>query len=320
MHLKNASLKQFALFFTLACASGLGASAQNIVDTAARPKVFAQGVASTPNDEWATSFMPDGKTVFFSQGGMYWTICYAKMVDGQWAKPNVINFSGKWNDTDPFVSPDGGRMFFISNRPVDTAANQSKYSKNYHIWYSDHLSGDKWSEPRHLDAPVNINGSNNYAPSVSSSGTLCFCSRGREGHDGMASYYAKWLGDHYDTPKQFMINGKEDMQDPFIAPDESYLVFLSGNDILISYHHGSGWSAPEKLGPQVNSGDSNSSPYVSRDGKMLYYTSTRVKGFYKRDLKGPALNYDGLVSEMNTIFNGRGNILVIPVNIPGNLN
>ncbi|MDB5134034.1 MAG: translocation protein TolB [Mucilaginibacter sp.] len=202
----------------LICCTSFMAFSQNIVDTAARPQVFAHGVASTPYDEWATSFTPDGRTVFFSQGGLYWTICFSKMVAGKWSRPNVISFSGKWNDTDPFVSPDGKRMFFISNRPVDTASDKNKYNKNYHIWYADCLAGDNWSAPHHLDAPVNINGSNNYAPSVSRSGTLCFCSRGRDGHDGMASYSAKWLGDHYDTPQLFTLNGKEDSRTPSSPP------------------------------------------------------------------------------------------------------
>ena len=93
------------------------ASPPNIIDTASRPKVFAEGAVSTPFSEWATSFSPDGNTVYFSRGAIYWTVCYSKLVDGKWSRPVVAAFSGKYNDTDPFVSPDGKRMFFISNRP-----------------------------------------------------------------------------------------------------------------------------------------------------------------------------------------------------------
>jgi Tol biopolymer transport system component len=290
------------------------ASQPNIVDTAARPKVFAEGAVSSPYSEWATSFAPDGNTVYFSRGAIYWTICYSKLVDGKWGRPVVAAFSGKYNDTDPFVSPDGKRMFFISNRPY--RAGEEKPQKNYHIWYVDHVSGDEWSAPKHADAPVSLEGSNNYAPSVSSTGTLFFCSRGREGNAGMASYSARWLGDHYDKPQKLALLGKEDMQDPFIAPDESYMVFLSGNDLYYCSKNGSGWGVSQKLGPQVNNGDGNSSPYVSRDGKTLYYSSSRVQGFYKRNIKSKPLNYDELEAENKSIFNSEGNILMIPVNIP----
>jgi hypothetical protein len=43
----------------------------NIVDSISRAKVFAEGVVSTPYTEWATSFAPDGKTVYFSRGAIY---------------------------------------------------------------------------------------------------------------------------------------------------------------------------------------------------------------------------------------------------------
>jgi Tol biopolymer transport system component len=285
----------------------------NVIDSNAKATVFAEGVISTPYTEWATSFSPDGKTVYSSQGAVYWTIVSSTMTDGKWTKPKVAPFSGQWNDTDPFVSPDGKRLFFISNRPMD-GASHSTPSKNYHIWYVDHLSGDEWSSPHHLEAPVNIEGGNCYAPSVSRSGTLYFCARDRDGHAGMSSYACTWLGTHYDTPKLLTLNGNNEIQDPFIAPDESYLVFVSGNDILISFHQGDSWSAVQNLGPEVNNGDGNSSPYVSADGKMLYYSSNRIRGFYKRN-REHALDYDGLIKEMQSIYNSGTNILMIPINL-----
>src|ERR1700759_3017446 len=89
-----------------------------ILDSAAEPQVFAPGIVSSKYDEWATSFTPEGKTVFFSRGGLYWTVCFARNSNGVWLRPQVAPFSGVWRDTDPFVSPDGKRLFFVSNRPL----------------------------------------------------------------------------------------------------------------------------------------------------------------------------------------------------------
>ncbi|MGI4869854.1 MAG: TolB family protein [Janthinobacterium lividum] len=100
----------------------------------AKPALFAPGVATTPYTEWSTSFSPDGNTVYFSQGAVYWTIVSAHRRGSGWAPPEVVSFSGEWNDTDPFVSPDGKRLFFISNRPLPDSA-QDKPQKTYHIWY-----------------------------------------------------------------------------------------------------------------------------------------------------------------------------------------
>ncbi|WP_419699561.1 hypothetical protein [Mucilaginibacter sp. NFX135] len=294
------------------CSFGYGQT--SIIDTGIMPQVFAPGVISTPYSEWSTSFTPDGQTVYSSQGSIYWTIVFSKRQNGQWMKPKVASFSGKFRDTDPFVTPDGKKIFFISNRPPK-GKPQDKSLQAEHIWYTDHLPGDAWDTPQQLDSVINLTGISNYAPSVSAKGTLFYCSR-RKGLTGMQSFYAAWLGSHYDKPRQLIIPGVSEIQDPFIAPDESYLVFLSGNDIYISFKQNNNWGQAQKLGPAVNNGDGNSSPYVSADGKTLYYSSNRMQGFYKRDLKKPALNYDELIKENNSLFNSQGNILMIPIHLP----
>jgi hypothetical protein len=130
----------------------------------------------------------------------------------------------------------------------------------------------------------------------------------------MGSYCAAPQGGTYSQPRLLTLLGQEDTQDPFISPDEHYLLFLGGSGIYLSVRQGDHWSKARKLGPEVNSGASLSSPYVSRDGKMLYFSSSRVKGFYKRDHK---VDYDGLLQEMQAVTNGSSNILMIPINLAG---
>src|ERR1700753_4153287 len=79
---------------------------KDIIDTNARPVVFAPGVVSSPYEEVAATFTPDGNTVYFAQGTIALEICYSKKVNGEWTKPAIIAFSGRWGDWDPFLSPD----------------------------------------------------------------------------------------------------------------------------------------------------------------------------------------------------------------------
>jgi hypothetical protein len=284
------------------------------IDSTALPQVFAPGIVSTPYEEWATSFSPDGRTVYWSQGAVYWTICASERTGDTWSKPWVLPFSGAWNDTDPFVSPDGQRLFFISNRPLNKATGQTA-RKVFHIWYVDRLPAGDWSEPHHLNAPVNEEGVSNYAPCVTRSGDIYFCSRDRDGHNGMNGFCARWLGKGFDTPRLVSPAGVDGVQDPFVSADGRYMVFVNGNDLFLSYRQGTDWSAAQKFGPQVNDGDGVSSPYVSPDGSRLYYSSNRVRGLYKRD-RDHALDYEGLTRELQSPLNGSGNILVIPVHLP----
>ncbi|MHA4809516.1 hypothetical protein ACX0G9_15490 [Flavitalea flava] len=296
--------------------NGLGqrtnpAALHHVIDTHSKPAVFAPGIVSTPYEEWSVSFTPDGKTVYFSEGTTYMAVCYSKMVNGKWGKPKVASFSGQWQDWDPFLSPDGKRLFFVSNRPLE-GSNLAPVPQKNHLWYVDRDNGDNWSAAHQLKEPFNTDGVNNYAPTVSSLGTLYFCSYGRGGHKGWGSYVAKWMGDHFDQPQLLSLNGDAGTQDPFIAPDESYIIFVSGNDLYITFNEKGDWSTAEKLGPQINNGESISGPYVSPDGKMLYYATARSQGLYERTKNNRALDYDEFLKEMNNIYNGRPNILMIP--------
>jgi Tol biopolymer transport system component len=247
---------------------------KNIIDSNSKSEVFVQEGVPIPNDESAPTFTPDGSTVYLADNN---TICVSKLAGGKWTKPKTAPFSGQWKDWDPFLSPDGKRLVFVSNRPLP-GMPQDKPQKNNQLWYVDRLSGDDWSSPRHFDAPVNLDGFNDYAPSISNSGTLCFCSRGRDGNKGMGGYYTKWLGDHYDKPKQLFLNGDNDIFDPYIAPDESYILFGSNKNLYISYRQGNSWSAGQKLNNKVNNGNFNGGPYVSPGGKMLYYSQDHAPG------------------------------------------
>jgi len=131
----------------------------------------------------------------------------------------------------------------------------------------------------------------------------------------MQSYSAAWLGDHYGPATQVSVSGVNKIQDPFIAPDESYLVFLSGNDLYIAFRDGDAWSQAHKLGNNVNNGDHNASPYVSPDGKVLYYTSSRISGFYDRTKKKSSMTYDEFIKENRSLYNGSGNLFMIPIHL-----
>ena len=76
------------------------------------------------------------------------------------------------------------------------------------------------------------------------------------------------------------INGVGDEADPFIAPNNDYLLFASnrpggrgGGDIYVSFHLGDDdWSTPRAI-EAVNTSGHELCPYVSADGTTLYYTS-----------------------------------------------
>jgi hypothetical protein len=242
----------------------------DIIGANDRPKAFLQDGVTVPNDESTPSFTLDGKTLYLCNNQK---ICVSTWAGDKWAAPQVTSFSGQFKDWDPFISPDGKRLIFVSSRPVPGAPEGQK---NNHLWYVDLSADGTWSEAHHIDEPVNINGVVAYAPCLTGSGTVSFCSRNRDGNKGMGGYWAKWQGDHYEKPRQLRLNGDSDIYDPFISVGERYLIFASTGGLYISYRNGDDWTPGQKLGPQVNDGSDLGSPYVSPDGKTLYYSSYKM--------------------------------------------
>ncbi len=68
---------------------------------------------------------------------------------------------------------------------------------------------------------------------------------------------------------------------PYIAPDESFIIFncwkynskFKGNNLYVSFKDKDGkWGAPKDLGDRVNTDDLDIYPYVTPDGKYLMFT------------------------------------------------
>ncbi|HOJ77850.1 MAG TPA: hypothetical protein PL158_07095 [Bacillota bacterium] len=240
--------------------------------------IFDEGNITTDSTyELCTSFTPDGKRVYFCKTKRYesspFTIYYADLLeDGKWSEPKLVPFSGRYSDVDPFVAPDGSKLYFVSQRP-DTVDNDIP-KHDFDIWVVDLLE-DGWGEPQKLGQIIN-NKSNQFYPTVSRSGTLYFSSM-NEGTFGVHDIYCSYLiNGEYTEPVNLgaKINTSDNDYEPFIDPDERYLIFCRNDDLYISFNDNGVWTEARSLGPKVNTVVKEGKPYVSTDGKYLYFTST----------------------------------------------
>ncbi len=110
------------------------------------------------------------------------------------------------------------------------------------------------------------------------------------------------------------INSKFREWDPFISNDESLILFISdrphgfgGGDLYISLKNEDGnWLKPINLGGKVNTTDYEYCPYISRDGKYLYFSRFGGSSFpYSSDKKR---NYNDLKMRLTSTDNGLGSI------------
>lgn len=97
------------------------------------------------------------------------------------------------------------------------------------------------------------------------------------------------------------INTPDNEGTPSLSADGRTLVFTACQgrkgfgscDLYITHRTGNDWSAPQNLGPIVNSEHYESQPALSADGRRLYFVSDRPGGRGKRDLWRTDADADG---------------------------
>jgi hypothetical protein len=280
----------------------------------AEPTVFAEGVVSTGEFDSHPAFSADGRTLYFLRSTPnfnLWTILVSRFEKGRWGTPEVAPFSGRYSDADPFITPDGWRFYFISNRPAP-----GKTTPDLDIWVMERTAAG-WGEPKNLGAPVNSPGSEWY-PTVAADGTIYFGSD-REGGKGRTDIYrARLVGGKYAEAENLgdAVNTQFNEFEPLVAPDESFLIFMAGGradgrggfDLYVSYNRGGAWTKPANLGDKINSAGNEYSPTISPDGRYFFWTSTR--GFADKPLE-KRLDYRELMDRLRGPRNGLGDIYQI---------
>jgi hypothetical protein len=261
------------------------AGAQDVQLTA-EPEVIAPGVVSTPAEEFKATVSPDGLTLVYvltDHQFRHMTIVesHRRSASAEWETPEVATFSGIWRDGDPAFAPDGKQLLFISNRGGHGV---------FEIWSVSRGTDGRWGEP----ALVQRSDTTVFAPSLTSSGVL---------------YFSR--GDHiYRVPPA----GKEEMLpfeggDPAIEADESAIVFDKDGDLLVSCRTPSGWGTPRKFGPPIDSPDDEGDPWISADGRTMYFYSKRSTPAPDRTKRPQRPTYAEVLNEVTSdIYNGTRNL------------
>ena len=299
------------------------------------PRMFAEGVVSTEDDESNGSFSLDGSEFFFAKANLTTTfprvgaLCVSRLRNGRWSEPEVLSFSGgQYLDLSPRLSPDGNTMFFSSTRIVPGVS-----ARALRIW-SVQRTANGWGEPQALPAPVNTPDNNwHWGPSVTREGTLYFASTRDGGQPHI--FRSRFVNGAYSEPEKLgpEINSKFNESDPFVSPDESILVFassgsdLSGiedraetlkgggvvyprSDLYVSFRKDGKWSPARHLEHHINTVADENAPSITPDGKYLFFSSERSPFTIPTAHR---LNYEEIEHMLHSTLNGHGNICYISI-------
>jgi len=276
------------------------------------PKLFAPGIVSDEFGNRDMAISPGGDELFYTLqyfgGRIVSTIMHAKKINGHWSKPEVASFCGKFSDLEPAFSPDGKRLYFVSNRPLlDTSTGV----KDFDIWFVEKQNGS-WAKPTRMDEPINSS-KDEYYPAVTKSGNIYFTRNMGETDEDIV--VCKFQNNTYDTAVSLSpaINSSGGEFNAFVDADEQFLIFTGYNrkgnygtgDLFISFNKNGEWTEAKNLGDTINGPGLTYCPYISPDKKYFFFASSR--GYFKSPFANPQ-NLNDLKKLIHSPLNGWDNI------------
>lgn len=275
--------------------------------------IFGEGSISTFMNERDFALSPDGKEIYFTIStpkSTLQTIVYCKKLrEGEWSTPEVTSFAGNFSDLEPAFSADGETLYFSSNRPIE-----GKETKDFDIWRVKRV-GNGWGKPENLGFPINTKADEFY-PSIAKNGNLYFTAQYAVGIGKEDIYVASFVNGQYQKPVVLdsAINSKMYEFNAFVSPNEDYILFTSygrkddsgGGDLYISLKDKNGnWKAAINL-KDLNSAQLDYCPFVSGDGKTLFFTSERHQ--LPTSFPSESATYRSIKQSYDLPLNGTGNV------------
>jgi L-ascorbate metabolism protein UlaG (beta-lactamase superfamily) len=251
----------------------------------ARVEVFGPGVLSI-GEVFRGTFTPDGGTFYFFKktggGGEDYRIYSSNRTATGWTTPAVVDLGGAFSDLYPAISRDGRRIVFSSYRPVP---GQPGGKPNAHLWYADRTD-DGWNAPVFMARTSTLGHYHSWVE-FGFDGAIYF-RRTTPDWKRNETMRARWTGTEYSSPEPYadVERWKGWRPDITVAGGcpgpGGRLVFLDvattnprtgrpASDIWVSVMRGDGWTEPAPFGAGINSDGYDVFPFVSPDGRDLYF-------------------------------------------------
>ena len=196
------------------------------------PEMFAPELLTVGDHEPSISFSPDGLSFCYTvlSGGdrllaepkgpfRKLLMMHSFVEEGRWTEPRELPFATHRIARYPSFSPDGTRVFFNA-RPGGGSTDDPAATD---IWYVE-SQGREWTEPQQIVFSPDFTGKRKGVyPTVASNGNLYFATFA-DGQNGDI-HVSRYENGSYSDPESLTDALQNHGNHPYIAPDESYLLF-----------------------------------------------------------------------------------------------
>ncbi|WP_057940125.1 PD40 domain-containing protein [Algoriphagus resistens] len=203
--------------------------------------------------------------------------------NGEWSEPELLLFGDPYMYMEPYLTHDGLRLFFASDRPL---LDSDSEGKDFDIWYlerQDKAAG--WSTPINLGQPVNSE-LDEFFPTLAENNNLYFTLDSPEGLGKDDIYRSVWENGSYLAPELLSdsINSNGYEFNAFISRREEFILFTKYNeeggmgsgDLYLSQRKPNGeWEKARNLGMPINTKYMEYCPFYDEENGILYFTSRR---------------------------------------------
>ncbi|WP_051313563.1 OmpA family protein [Sporocytophaga myxococcoides] len=210
----------------------------------------------------------------------------------------VINSS--YSEHSPVTSMDDKLLLFTSRRSNETSKEDLDGEPFEDIFQSKKLDGGKWSEPQKIQLN---SGGHDASIQLFDNDTKLLVYKFTKGGD---IYYTERNGDKWGDLKPFAgINSRDFEADAFISADGKTAYFATNHykrngDLDIYYvkkNADGSWGDPAELRGGINSDEDEDAPFITPDGKTLYFSSRGHKNMGGYDVFKSVLGDSGKWSE-----------------------
>ena len=207
--------------------------------------------------------------------------------------------NSEFSELNPVISPDGRTLYFgRKNHPANRygVKGSETISGSQDIWFSEKV-GDTWSTARRLSEVLNRDQYNTIL-SISPDGQTILLKgayvNGAYETRGFSISNKTTAG--WTVPVKVDIPGYEQMSKGkneygYLTMDGKAILLAfarkknsEDDDLYISFFEEGRWTRPLELGEEINTKYSETTPFLSADGKTLYFSSDRPGGQGSQDI------------------------------------